>query len=154
MSGRGQRPHHVQVYLGTDLYERILREAAVQRQSVSECAREALEEVYAIRDELTRPLEESPDQPAAGGRLAHRLLAELEERLSGGLSRQLDEICRLSDQIRRLEAMTDRQYISLMLYLPDVTPEDGEARLASANRRYETWRRAVDGLLENAKRRP
>ena len=154
MSRRTQRPHHVQVYLGTDLYERILREAAVQRRSVSDCVREALEEVYAIRDELTRPLEESPDDPSAGGRLAHRLLADLEERLSGGLSRQLDEICRLGDQLRRLEAMGDRQYISLMLYLPDVTAEDGEARLANANRRYETWRRAVDGLLETAKRRP
>jgi len=154
MSGRTQRPHHVQVYLGTDLYERILREAAVQRRSVSDCAREALEEVYAIRDELARPLEESSDDPSAGRRLAHRLLAELEERLSGGLSRQLDEICRLGDQLRRLEAMADRQYISLMLYLPDVTSEDGEARLASANSRYETWRRAVDGLLETAKRRP
>ena len=45
MSTRSQRPHHVQVYLSTEMYKRILREAEVERRSVSECVREALEEL-------------------------------------------------------------------------------------------------------------
>jgi predicted HicB family RNase H-like nuclease len=144
----------VQVYLSTDLYERILREAAVQRRSVSECVRDALEEIYAIRDELSRPLEPEEDGASEGGRLAHRLLGQLEERMLGAFSRQLDEIRLLGEQHRRLEAMADRQYVSLMLYLPEVAQEDAEERSANANRRYHAWRRAVEKLLDSAKPRP
>ncbi|MCP5057570.1 MAG: hypothetical protein GY937_12715 [bacterium] len=154
MSARTQRPYHVQAYLGTDLYERILREAAVQRQSVSECVREALEEMYAIRDELSRPLELSEDGGSEGGLLAHRLLGQFEERMLGAFSRQLDEIRILAEQNRRLEAMADRQYVSLMFYLPDVAQEDAEERSANVNRRHQAWRRAIDKLLDSTKPRP
>ena len=153
MSARIRRPYHVRTYLSAELYERILREAAVQRRSVSECVHDALEELYAIRDELSRPLEVNVQDGSAGGQLAHRLLGQLEERMAGGLSRQLDEIRSLGERLRRLEAMTDRQYVSLMLYLPDVSEGDAEERSASANRRYQAWRRAVDKLLDSSKRR-
>jgi len=42
MSGRLRRPHQVRAYLGSDLYERILRDAAVQRRSVSESVHERI----------------------------------------------------------------------------------------------------------------
>jgi hypothetical protein len=149
-----RRPYHVRTHVGAEFHERILREAAVQRRSVSECVRDALEELYEIRDELSRPLEVSDDERSAGGRLAQRLLNELEERMSGGLSQQLTEIQSLGDQLRKLEAITDRQYVSLMLYLPDISESGAEERSASANRRYQAWRRAVDKLFDSPKRRP
>jgi len=68
MSPGARRPHQVRAYLETELYERVLREAGVQRQSVSECIHEALEELYAIRDELSRPLETSTAEGTEPGR--------------------------------------------------------------------------------------
>ncbi len=44
--------------------------------------------------------------------------------------------------------MLDRQYIGLMLYLPDVADELHDARAKAALRRYEAWRRAVEQLLD------
>jgi hypothetical protein len=41
MSPGARRPHQVRTYLEVDLYERVLREAAVQQQSVSECVHDA-----------------------------------------------------------------------------------------------------------------
>jgi len=141
----------VRTYLETELYERVLREAAVQRQSVSECIHEALEELYAIRDELSRPLATSTAEGT--GPLAHRLISALEERLLGAFSRQLEEIQELGTQIRRLDVMVDRQQVSLMLYLPDISREEEQARVANATRRYNAWREAVDNILAGRRRR-
>ena len=41
MTPGARRPHQVRTYLEVDLYERVLREAAVQQQSVSECVHDA-----------------------------------------------------------------------------------------------------------------
>lgn len=153
MSGRSAK-HHVQTYVSQDLYEQILREAAVQRQTVSECIRAALEEIYAIREELGRPLEREPGDGSPGARLGHRVLGQFEERIVGGFSRQIDEIQALREQLRRLEAMLDRQYVGLMLQLPDVGPDEEQKRSAGASRRYHAWRRAVDKLLGSSKPRP
>jgi hypothetical protein len=154
MSDQTRRSYNVRAYVGPELYERILRDAAVQRCSVSDCVRDMLEELYAIRDELSRPLETGAADGTQRGPLAHRLLGQMEERMTGGLSRQLAEIHLLGDLLRRLEAMADRQYVSLMLYLPDLSDVELEERSASVNRRYEAWRRAVDRLLDPSKRRP
>jgi hypothetical protein len=86
--------------------------------------------------------------------LAHRLIGQMEARMTGGLSRQLDEIHLVAERLRRLEAMADRQYVSLMLYPPDVGEGEAKERSASANRRYQAWRRAVDKVLDSPKRRP
>ena len=81
------------------------------------------EELYAIRDELSRPIEVARRAGAARPRLIHRLLAETETRLAADLDRHVAELATLKNAIRRLEAMLDRQYIGLMLYLPDVGDE-------------------------------
>jgi hypothetical protein len=106
-----------------------------------------LEELYAIRDELSRPIEMSRRAGAARPRLIHRLLAETETRLAADLHRHVAELATLRDSVRRLEAMLDRQYVGLMLYLPDVGDELQDARAKAALRRYEAWRRAVEQLL-------
>jgi len=144
----------VRTYLEAELYERVLREAAVQRQSVSECIHDALEELYAIRDELSRPLEMSPREGSRAGPLAHRLISGLEERLLGAFSRQLEEIQELGTQIRRVEVMVDRQQVSLMLYLPDISKDEERERVPSAERRYKAWRDAVDKWVAKPRRAP
>jgi hypothetical protein len=140
--------HRVRSSVGQDLYERLLREAASHRISVSHCIRMDLEELYAIRDELSQPIEVARSAGAAKPRLIHRLLAETETRLAADLDRHLAEVAALGDAIRRLEAMLDRQYVGLMLYLPDVADELHDAHAKAALRRYEAWRRAVEQLLD------
>ena len=149
-----RRPHQVRTYLEAELYERVLREAAVQRQSVFECIHDALEELYAIRDELSRPLEMGPGEGSGAGPLAHRLISGLEARLLGAFSRQLEEIQDPGTQIRRVEVMVDRQQVSLMLYLPDISKDEEQERIRSAERRYKAWRDAVDKWVAMPRRAP
>ena len=112
------------------------------------------EELYAIRDELSRPIEVARRAGAARPRLIHRLLAETETRLAADLDRHVAELATLKNAIRRLEAMLDRQYIGLMLYLPDVGDEPYDGRAKAALRRYEAWRRAVEQLLDGGNKGP
>ena len=148
MSRRHRVEHRVRSSIGRELYERLLREAASRRISVSHCIRMDLEELYAIRDELSQPIEFTRSAGAAKPRLIHRLLAETETRLAADLDRHLAEVGALGDAVRRLEAMLDRQYVGLMLYLPDVAEELHDAQAKAAHRRYEAWRRAVEKLLD------
>lgn len=142
--------YRVRASVGAELYERILREAAARRLSVSHCIRADLQELYAIRDELSRPI--ATTTPGGGGRssLVHRLLAETETRLAADLGRQLDELGALRNAVRLLELMLDRQYLGLMLYLPDIPADDDDTRARGALRRYEAWKEAVDQLLRRS----
>ena len=148
MSRKHRVEHRVRSSVGQELYERLLREAASRRISVSHCIRMDLEELYAIRDELSQPIEVARSGGGAKPRLIHRLLAETETRLAADLDRHLAEVTALGDAIRRLEAMLDRQYVGLMLYLPDVADELHDDQAKVALRRYEAWRRAVEKLLD------
>jgi hypothetical protein len=141
--------HRVRASVGSALYERIVREAAARRLSVSLCIRTDLEELYAIRDELSRPIEVGRDGQQERPRLVHRLLQETEARLAGDLGRQLAELASLKDAVRRVEAMVDRQYVGLMLHLPDVPEQDHGARARGVRRRYEVWQQAVNERLRD-----
>ena len=148
MSRKHRVEHRVRSSVGQELYERLLREAASRRISVSHCIRMDLEELYAIRDELSQPIEVARSGGGAKPRLIHRLLAETESRLAADLDRHLAEVGAIGDAVRRLEAMLDRQYVGLMLYLPDVADELHDDQAKVALRRYEAWRRAVEKLLD------
>ena len=139
--------HRVRASVNSALYERILREAAARRLSVSHCIRLDLQELYAIRDELARPVEMTAPGPGKRSALLHRLLAGTETRLAADLGRQLGELDALRDAVHRLEVMLDRQYVGLMLYLPEVPAKSEDTRARGALRRYEAWREAVEQLL-------
>jgi len=139
--------HRVRSSVGAELYERILRDAAARRISVSHCIRADLEELYAIRDELSRPIEMKATGAGRPSGLLHRLLAETETRLAADLGRQLEELDALRGSVRRVELMLDRQYIGLMLYLPDLPQDTEESRVRAALRRYEAWKQAVERLV-------
>jgi len=68
--------------------------------------------------------------------------------MAADLDRHLAEVGAIGDAVRRLVAMLDRQYVGLMLYLPDVAEELHDAQVKAAHRRYEAWRRAVEKLLD------
>ena len=147
MKGQPRVEHRVRSSVGSALYERILREAAARRLSVSHTIRADLQELYAIRDELAQPIEVGAPASGKGSALRHRLLAETETRLAADLGRQMSELDALRAAVRRLEAMVDRHYVGLMLYLPDVPTDSEDARARGALRRYEAWKQAVAQLL-------
>lgn len=147
MKEKARVEHRVRSSVGSALYQRILREAAARRLSVSHTVRADLEELYAIRDEVARPIAVGAPAAGKGSPLLHRLLAETETRLAADLGRQLKELDGLRAAVRRLEAMLDRHYVGLMLYLPDVPADSEDARARGALRRYEAWKQAVAQLL-------
>ncbi len=63
------------------------------------------------------------------------------------LDDQASRLARILQGLRRIESMLDRQYLGLMLHLPDVPEELRKARTASANDRHLSWRRAVEQLI-------
>ncbi len=113
-----------------------------------------LEELYAIRDELSQPIEVARSAGVAKPRLIHRLLAETETRLATDLDRHLAEVGAFGDAVRRLEAMLDRQYVGMMLHLPEVPDEDAKARSTSALERHRAWKCAVRELLRDGETGP
>jgi hypothetical protein len=141
--------HEVRAYVGVDLYERLVRETAARRITVAECLRRDLAAHYALRDELAEPFER--DRRRSGERpLVHRLLGEMETRLAAELGTGADQRAEISAQITRVEAMIDRLYFGIMLHLAEVPDEARPARAASADERYRSWRKAVEGIAAEA----
>ena len=142
--------HEVRVYVGADLYERLVREAASRRITVSECVRTDLTEFYAIKDELMAPLEVRDDGGEVRRRIIHQLLAEMERRIVAGLDRLSVEF---SDAVGRqsviLGSMIDQAYTGIMLFLDGkISAEALDARAESTRLRVRAWRNEVSRLFE------
>jgi pyruvate/2-oxoglutarate dehydrogenase complex dihydrolipoamide acyltransferase (E2) component len=60
----------------------------------------------------------------------------------------------LESDVSGASVFVDRQYVGLMLQLPDVGADEEQKRSASASRRYHAWRRAVEKLLGSSTRSP
>jgi hypothetical protein len=138
-------------YAGPDLYERVLREAAARRVSVSECVRNDLSEYYAIQDELAGvvAVDQSPGA-RLGRRILHTLLAEMETRLVASMDRQSSVF---EESLRAVAWMIDRGLLMLMGELEEGS--DGQPRLLlTAVQRHEAWRIVVQESLAAGKATP
>jgi hypothetical protein len=135
-------------YAGRDLYERVLREAAARRVSVSECVRSDLSAYYAIQDELAGIV--AVDQsPAArpGSRILHVLLAEMESRLVASTDRQSSVF---EESLRAVAWMIDRGLLMLLGSLEEGS--DGQPRRPlTAFQRHDAWRTVVQEGLASGK---
>jgi hypothetical protein len=146
-----QRYHHeVRVYVGGDLYERLVREAASRRITVSECVRADLGEFYAIKDELMAPLEVRDGGGEVRRRIIHQLLAEMEMRLIAGLDRLSVEF---GDAVARqsvlLASMIDQAYTGISVFLDGEIPAEArDARVESARLRITAWKNGVARLIQ------
>ena len=142
--------HEVRVYVGADLYERLVREAASRRITVSECVRTDLKEFYAIKEELMAPLEIGDGGGEVRRRIIHQLLAEMETRLVAGLDRLSVEF---SDAVARqgvlLASMIDQAYTGISVFLDGEIPAEArDARIKNARLRVTAWRNGVAELIE------
>jgi hypothetical protein len=129
-----------------DLAERrqLEAEAAARSLTMSACIRECLREFFALRDEMADAVL-SPGRPGEShpGQLP-TVLARSEERLAATLDARATE---LGDGLRRLETMLDRLVQVYLVHTPEVARGLHADAVASATRRYASYRQAVSERL-------
>ena len=148
---QGRARHEIRVWLGRDLYDRVLREAAARGTTTSNCVREALDEYFVLKQQAALALGVGAgegDQPeATGRRLSHTLLDALEQRLVGEIRGTEVQADGLAEKIRLLACMIDQAYQGLVGRLPDVPAALRESRIAAADEATTRWRAAVGALF-------
>ncbi len=143
MTGRGE----VHAYLAPEDYRRLKREAAARGVSLSQCVAHCLAEYFALRHEMATAVE-TRDQPGVPHqRVIHVLLAQTEERLVATLGRYATELVAVRDELAAVLAMLDRAQYVYFAHTPEVPPEARDRALASGQRRFGSWRRAVASVL-------
>jgi hypothetical protein len=142
------RQEELRLWLPPELYDRVLRDAAVRGLSLSRCVRDRLEAHLALEEELLHiVVKDAREQGrAAGAALRLRLLDELEARLAATLGRQADALAQIASDVRLVACQLDRAYAGLVgnVLLKDVRDLDGRVRQAEAL--CERWREATNRL--------
>ena len=119
------RQEELRVWLPPELYDRVLREAAVRGVSLSRCVRDRLEAHFGLEEEL---------------------LDELEERLGATLGRQAESLEQIASDVRLVACLVDRAYLGLRDVLTFRDVRDGDARTAQLSKYHATWRKAAGRL--------
>ena len=88
------------------------------------------------------------EQPALASAGISIPLAETEQRLSRSIDTQSKRITKIHERLQILLGMVDRFALTALIHAPEVPAELREAAIASGNRRYQNWRRAVEELLQ------
>ena len=88
------------------------------------------------------------EQPALASSAISIPLAETEQRLSRSIDTQSRRITKVHERLQILLGMIDRFALTALIHAPEVPAELREAAIASGNRRYHNWRRAVEELLQ------
>ena len=89
------------------------------------------------------------EQPALASTAISIPLAETEQRLSRSIDTQSKRITKIHERLQILLGMVDRFALTALIHAPEVPAELREAAIASGNRRYHNWRRAVEELLRD-----
>lgn len=142
--------HEIRSYAGAELYSRLLREAAARGQTLSECVRRELEELYAFRDELGDSLRIAGEDGAPSRGLLDAALRGMEARLAADYGAQAERLDRLAADVARLQAMIDRFYLGVMLHLEDVPEPLRPARLKRASERHRAWLEMVERVATSS----
>jgi hypothetical protein len=130
-------------------HQRLKAEAAARGISMSRCVGDVVREYVALRQEMLS-VTRSPDEPGVGHpSLVHSLVSRMDERLGMRADARADE---LSEGQQRLEAMLDRLVMLYLLHTPEVARQLHAGAVASANRRYGGYRKAVADLLAGKSR--
>ena len=163
MTQKRERPDgssaRISIRLDSDRGRRLVREARTSAKSQSSILRNALDEHWALQDEIAAPIGEVGDQKA--GRLIHTLLAETEERIAGSYDVSLRRLHRRVDALfRRIEllsVMVSQAYFVYLSHTPPIPDELRDSAITSAKRRYARWEDSIvhalaRGLFVLAKR--
>jgi len=147
MNRRRHSQFEFRCYAGFELYQRVLREAAARRISLSQCVRTDLGQYYAIRDELTGCVQVGDAQPGTdlGRRIMHTLLAEMETRLVASLDRQGSVF---QESLNVVAWMIDEALITVLAAFPDERAVYKER--VGIFQRHEGWRAKVAERITSA----
>jgi hypothetical protein len=142
------RQEELRLWLPPELYERVLRDAAVRGVSLSRCVRDRLEAHLALDEELLHVVVKDAREQgrAAGAALRLRLLDELEARLAATLSRQADSLAQLTFDLRLVVCQLDRAYAGLVGNMLLKETRDLDFRAKQAEDLCARWREAVHRL--------
>ena len=128
----------VACYLTEPEANAIKREAAACNLSLSRYMRQCLLHYQKLMSE----------QPALASSAISIPLAETEQRLSRSIDIQSKRITKVHERLQILLGMVDRFALTALIHAPEVPAELRAAAIASGNRRYQNWRRAVEELLQ------
>ncbi len=135
----------ISLRLDPDRGRRLVREAQTSAKSQSSILRNALDEHWALQDEVAAPIGEVGDQKA--GRLIHTLLAETEERIARSYDVSLRRLHRRVDALfRRIEllsVMVAQAYFVYLSHTPAIPDELRDSAIASAKGRYARWEDSI-----------
>ena len=137
------------IRLDSDRWRRLVQEARASGKSQSSVVRNALDEHWALQEELAAPIGEVGDEK--GGRLIHTLLAETEERIAGSYEVSLRRLQRRVDALfRRIEllsVMVAQAYFAYLSHTPPIPDELRDSAIASAKERYARWEDSIVHVL-------
>ena len=132
----------ITVYLSDAQLEYLRREAAKRRRSLSSYVTDCLLDYHVETAPSAHPGEKfSPPFSA--------LLRDTEDRIAKEIGSQTSRAnARLSKQLTVLTAMLDRFVLSALVHTPEVTQANKSNAVKSGERRYASWREAVERSLD------
>jgi hypothetical protein len=144
------RLQELRIWVPPELYERVLRDAAVRRASLSRCVRDRLELCYEIEADWADALEAVPPAGKAGAAaLRHKILDAMEERLAATLEQHALRQQEAWIELRRVGCMIDHLALWLFVLLPSPKRRELEARQEQGRETHDRWRHGVRRLVED-----
>jgi hypothetical protein len=144
------RLQELRIWVPPELYERVLRDAAVRRASLSRCVRDRLELCYEIEADWADALEAVPPAGKAGAAaLRHKILDAMEERLAATLEQHALRQQEAWIELRRVGCMIDHLALWLFVLLPSPKRRELESRQEQGRETHDRWRHGVRRLVED-----
>ena len=144
------RLQELRIWVPPEIYERVLRDAAVRRASLSRCVRDRLEVCYEIEADWADALEAVPPAGKAGAAaLRHKILDAMEERLAATLEQQTLRQQEASAELGRVGCMVDHLAFWLFVLLPPLRRREVESRQEQGRESHGRWRSGVRRLVED-----
>ena len=144
------RLQELRIWVPPELYERVLRDAAVRRASLSRCVRDRLELCYEIEADWADALEFVPPAGKAGAAsLRHKILDAMEERIAATLEQHALRQHEAATELRRVGCMLDHLALWLFVLLPSPKRRELEARQEQGRETHDRWRHGVRRLVED-----
>lgn len=144
------RLQELRLWVPPELYERVLRDAAVRRASLSRCVRDRLELCYEIEADWADALEAVPSTGKTGAAaLRHKILDAMEERLAATLEQHALRQQEAAAELRRVGSMVDHLALWLFVLLPAVRPRELDSRKEQGRGTHRRWQHGVRRLVED-----
>ncbi len=143
------RLQELRIWVPPELYERILRDAAVRKASLSRCVRDRIELCYEIEADWADALHAVPPAGKAGAaELRHKILDAMEERLAATLEQHALRQQEALAGLRLVASMIDHLALYLFVLLSAPRAREMDARQQDGRKAHGGWRGGVRRLAD------